>query len=153
MVAFSTLLKLYIAGSFNMDFVDLLITWLVTASSLLIITKLPLGVEVDNPGIAYISAAVFGIINAVIGFFVLTVPNFFTFGLYGFFAKVLTLGLFSFFINVIALTIAARVVTGFRLEKGIASAVFAAIALSLVSSLITSFVVTQPATVALIGSW
>ena len=131
-----------------MDFLDLLITWLVTASSLLILTKLPLGIEIDNPGIAYISAAVFGLVNALINFFVLTIPNFFTFGIYGFLVKVLTLGLFSFVINVIGLTIAARLVTGFRLEKGIVSAVFVAIALSLVSSLITSFVVTQPAAIA-----
>ncbi|MFB2922731.1 MULTISPECIES: phage holin family protein [Aerosakkonema] len=131
-----------------MDFVDILVTWLITASSLLILTKLPLGIEIDNPGIAYISAAVFGIINSLIAFFVLTVPNFFTFGIYGFFAKVFTLGLFSFFINAIALTLAARFVTGFRLEKGIMSAVFVAIALSLVSSLITSFVVGQPAAIA-----
>ncbi|MBD2185521.1 phage holin family protein [Planktothrix sp. FACHB-1355] len=131
-----------------MDFVDILVTWLVTASSLLILTKLPLGIEIDNPGIAYISAAVFGIINSLITFFVLTVPNFFTFGIYGFFAKVFTLGLFSFLINAIALTLARRFVTGFRLEKGIISAVFVAIALSLVSSLITSFVVGQPAAIA-----
>lgn len=131
-----------------MDFVDLLITWLVTASSLLILTKLPLGIEIDNPGIAYISAAVLGLVNATINFFVLTIPNFFTFGIYGFLVKILTLGLFSFVINVIALTIAARLVTGFRLEKGIVSAVFVSIALSLVSSLITSLVVTQPAAIA-----
>lgn len=131
-----------------MDFVDLLITWLVTASSLLILTKLPLGIEIDNPGIAYISAAVLGLVNATINFFVLTIPNFFTFGIYGFLVKILTLGLFSFAINVIALTIAARLVTGFRLEKGIVSAVFVSIALSLVSSLITSLVVTQPAAIA-----
>lgn len=131
-----------------MDFLGLLITWLITASSLLILTKLPLGIEIDNPGIAYISAAVFGIINAAINFFVLTIPNFLTFGIYGFLVKILTLGLFSFVIDVIALTIAARLITGFRLEKGIVSAVFVAIALSLVSSLITSFVVGQPATIA-----
>jgi len=131
-----------------MDFVDILITWLVTASSLLILTKLPLGIEIDNPGIAYISAAVLGIVNTLISFFVLTIPNFFTLGLYGFLVKILTLGLFSFVINVIALTVAARLVTGFRLEKGIVSAVFVAIALSLVSSLITTLVVGQPAAIA-----
>ncbi|MCL1464555.1 phage holin family protein [Argonema galeatum] len=131
-----------------MDFVDILITWLVTASSLLILTKLPLGIEIDNPGLAYISAAVLGIVNTFINFFVLTIPNFFTFGIYGFLVKILTLGLFSFVINVIALTVAARLVTGFRLEKGIVSAVFVAIALSLISSLITTLVVGQPAAIA-----
>ena len=131
-----------------MGFLDFLITCLITGSSLLILTKLPLGIEIDNPGIAYISAAVFGIINGAINFFVLAIPNFFTFGIYEVVVKILTLGLFSFVLNVIALTIAARLVTGFRLEKGIVSAVFVAIALSVVSSLITSFVVGQPATIA-----
>lgn len=128
-----------------MDFVDILITWLVTASSLLILTKLPLGIEIDNPGIAYISAAVFGILNTIITFFTLTVPSTLTFGLYGFLVKILTVGLFSFFINVVALTIAARVVTGFRLEKGIVSAAFVSIALSVVTSLIYTFIIGQPA--------
>lgn len=128
-----------------MDFVDILITWLVTASSLLILTKLPLGIEIDNPGIAYLSAAVFGILNTIITFFTLTVPSTLTFGLYGFLVKILTLGLFSFVINVVALTIAARVVTGFRLEKGIVSAAFVSIALSVVTSLIYTFIIGQPA--------
>ena len=129
-----------------MDLIDILITWLVTASSLLILTKLPLGIEIDNPAIAYMSAAVFGILNTLITFFTLTVPSTLTFGLYGFVVKILTLGLFSFAVNVVALTIAARVITGFRLEKGIMSAVFVSIALSLVSSLIYSFVIGyQPA--------
>ena len=131
-----------------MDLIDVLITWLVTAASLLIISKLPLGVEIDNPGIGYISAAVFGILNAAISFVFFTLPNTLTFGIYGFFAKLLTLGLFSFTLNVIALTLAARLITGFRLEKGIWSAVIGAIALAAVSSFITSVVIGQPAAIA-----
>lgn len=127
-----------------MHLTDVLITWLVTSASLLLITKLPLGVEVDNPGIGYISAAVFGILNTAISFVLLTVPNTLTFGIYGFFAKVFTLGLFSFVLNVIALTIAAKVITGFRLEKGIVTAVFAAIALAIVSNLISTLLIGQP---------
>lgn len=128
-----------------MDFIDILITWLVTSASLLIISRLPLGVEIDNPVIGYYSAAIFGVINTIITFFFLTVPNTLTFGIYGFFAKILTLGLFTFTFNVIALTLAARFIKGFRLEKGIITAVFAAIALSLVSNLISTLLVSQPA--------
>lgn len=126
-----------------MDFIDVLITWLVTASSLLLLSKLPLGIEIDNPGVGYISAAVLGILNAAISFIFLTVPNALTFGIYGFFAKVLTLGLFSFIINVIALTLAAKFITGFRLEKGIGTAVIGAIALAAVSSFISSVLIGQ----------
>lgn len=128
-----------------MDFIDILITWLVSSASLLIISRLPLGVEIDNPVVGYVSAAVFGIINTAISFFFLTVPNTLTFGIYGFLVKVLSLGLFSFTINVIALTIAARLITGFRLEKGIITAVFASIALALISNLISTLLVGQPA--------
>lgn len=126
-----------------MDFVDVLITWLVTGASLLLITKLPLGIEIDNPGVGYISAAVLGLVNALLNFFFFSLPNTLTFGIYGFFAKLLTLGLFSFILNVAALLIAARLINGFRLSRGVASAVTGAIALAVVSNLITALFVGQ----------
>jgi putative membrane protein len=49
-----------------MDIVTLLIVWLVTAVSLWIISKLPLGVEIDTPEKAIFSAAVLGIITALV---------------------------------------------------------------------------------------
>ncbi|MBD2087583.1 phage holin family protein [Trichocoleus sp. ST-U3] len=53
--------------------VGILITWLVTTISFLIISRLPIGVEIDTFGKAAISAAVFGILNAllkpILGFF------------------------------------------------------------------------------------
>ncbi|HEY9873680.1 MAG TPA: phage holin family protein [Candidatus Obscuribacterales bacterium] len=125
-----------------MNLIDILIVWLVTSSSLLLISQIPLGVEIDSTPKALISAAVLGVLNTILSFFLFTLPNTLTFGIYGFFAKVLTLGLFSFIINVIALTVAARLIEGFRLRWGIWTAVIGAIALALVSNFITGYILT-----------
>lgn len=118
-----------------MDFLDLAIAWLVTASSLLIITQLPVGVEIDSTPKAFISAAVLGIIAAVVRpilGLVFFIPNLLTFNL---FSSVTT-----FVITAITFAITASVVQGFRLRLGIWSAVIGALTLSIVSNLIYNFV-------------
>lgn len=115
--------------------VDLLIAWLVSASSLLIITKLPLGVQIDSPVKAYISAATLGIVAAIVNpilRIVTFLPNLLTFGLLS--------GFVTFLVSAISLGIAASLVSGFRLEKGALSAILGALALSIVSTLIYGFV-------------
>lgn len=114
---------------------DILIAWLVSASSLLLITKLPVGVEIDSPVKAYISAAALGIVSAIVNPILRTVffiPNLLTFGLIS--------GLVTFLIAAISLGIAASLVQGFRLRLGIWSALIGALALSIVSNLIYGFV-------------
>ncbi len=114
---------------------DLLIAWLVSASSLLLITKLPVGVEIDSPVKAYISAAALGIVAAIVNPIlraVFFIPNLLTFGLLS--------GLTTFVISAIALGLAAALVQGFRLRLGIWSALLGALALSIVSNLIYGFV-------------
>jgi putative membrane protein len=49
-----------------MDIVSLVIAWLVTSVSFFIISKLPIGVDIDTFGKAMISAAVFGLLNALV---------------------------------------------------------------------------------------
>jgi putative membrane protein len=110
-----------------MNLVSLLIAWLVTSVSLFVISKLPTGVEIDTFGKALSSAAVFGILNALLYpiLFVLTLPiNF------------LTLGLFSIVLNAIVFGLAAYLVTGFRLRWGFWSALIGAVALGIINSLI-----------------
>ncbi len=111
--------------------IPLLITWLVTTVSLFIISKLPLGIHIDSFAKAAISAAVFGILNAllrpVIAF--LSLPITF-----------LTFGLFSLVINAIIFGLAAWLVQGFSLRWGIWSALLGAFALSLVNSAIFHFI-------------
>jgi len=119
----------------HFNFVDLLIAWLVSASSLLIITKLPVGVEIDSPVKAYTSAAVLGVVAAIVNPIlkaVFFIPNLLTFGLLS--------GLVTFIVAAIAFGIAAAIVSGFRLRQGVWSAIIGALALSIVSNLIYGFV-------------
>ncbi|KZL50163.1 MULTISPECIES: phage holin family protein [Cyanophyceae] len=114
-----------------MNIVTLLIVWVVTSISLLIISKLPLGVEVDSPRKAFLSAAVLGIVTAVVKpilRLIFTVPNLLTFDLLS--------GIFTFMIAVVCFSIAAWLVEGFRLRFGIWSAVLGAFALTIINSLI-----------------
>jgi len=107
--------------------IELLITWLVTSISLFIISKLPLGIEIDGFGKALVSAAVFGVLNAllrpILGFLAFPI----TF---------LTFGLFALVLNAIIFGLAAFLVHGFRLRGGFFSALIGAIALSLINALI-----------------
>jgi putative membrane protein len=107
--------------------VALLITWLVTAVSLFIISKLPIGVEIDSFGKALFSAVVFGILNALIR----PVLAFFAFPL-----TIITFGLFALVINAIIFGLAAALVTGFRLRWGFWSALIGSFALGVINSII-----------------
>lgn len=119
-----------------MEPIDILIAWLVTSSSLLLISQLPIGLEIDSTPKAFFSAAVLGILDVLILpilraiFFI---PNVLTLGLLS--------GVFAFVMNVIILSLAARLVDGFRLQMGIWSAVLGAIALALVSSFINGVLI------------
>ncbi|NET68345.1 MAG: phage holin family protein [Moorea sp. SIO1G6] len=110
-----------------MDIISLLIACLVTAVSLLIISKLPTGVEIDSFEKALVSAVVFGILNALLKpiLDVLSLP-----------LTILTVGLFAIVVNAIIFGLAAALVTGFRLRWGFWSALIGAIALGFVNSLI-----------------
>jgi putative membrane protein len=111
------------------DLIALLIVWLVTAVSFVIISKIPIGVEIDSFNKALISAAVFGLLNAIVKpvLAVITFP-----------ITILTLGLFWLFLNVIIFGLAAWLVTGFRLRWGIWSAILGALALAFVQSVLMS---------------
>ncbi|MGL5196064.1 MAG: phage holin family protein [Chroococcales cyanobacterium] len=112
------------------NIVRLLVTWVITSISLFIISKLPTGVEIDGFNKALISAAVFGVLNALIKP-VLEVLAFFPITL-------LTLGLFSIIINAIIFGLAAWLVTGFRLRWGFWSAIIGTLALSFINSILSA---------------
>ncbi|MBW4560562.1 MAG: phage holin family protein [Mojavia pulchra JT2-VF2] len=109
----------------------LILTWLVTSVSFLIIARLPIGVEIDNFGKALISAAVFGILNAVL----LPILTFFTFPFI-----LITLGLFFFILNAIVFGLAAAIVPGFSLRWGFWSALIGSIALSVINTILLRLV-------------
>lgn len=93
----------------------------------MIISKIPIGIEIDSFKKAAIFAAVFGILNALLGSLlgILTLPIIF-----------LTFGLFAFVLNAIIFGIAAYLVEGFRLRWGFWSALIGSIALGIVNSLL-----------------
>ena len=103
--------------------VGIIITWLVTAVSFLIISRLPfLGIDVDGFGKAAISAAVFGILNAIL----LPILTFFTFTFFTFPFIIPTLGLFLFIV----------IVPGFSLRYGFWSVLLGSISLAIINSIL-----------------
>jgi putative membrane protein len=106
---------------------NLLIVWVVTAVSLYVISLLPLGVEIDGVKKALWSAAVFGVLNALIG----PVLRFLTGPL-----SFLTFGAFTLVVNAFIFGLAAWLVQGFRLRWGFWSALLGAFLLTLIQSLI-----------------
>ncbi len=100
--------------------IGLLVSWLVTTLSFLIISRLPIGVEIDSFGKAAILAVVFGILNAILR----PILGFFTFPLI-----FLTFGLFLFVLNAIIFGLAAAIVPGFLWRYGIWSALIGVIAI------------------------
>lgn len=107
---------------------ELLIIWLVTAVSLLIISRIELfGIEIENFGTALIVAVVLGLLNAILR----PVLNFFSLPLLW-----LTFGLFSVVVNAAVFGVAAALVNGFELRRGCLSALIGPILLSLLNSII-----------------
>lgn len=104
----------------------LLLNWVLSAVSLLIVSRLVPGFEVRGFGSALLAALVIGLVNATLGFFlkVITLP-----------LTVLTLGVFWWVINAIMLLFASSVVSGF-IVHGFWPAFWGAIILSLINMLL-----------------
>jgi putative membrane protein len=106
--------------------VGFIVTVLVTALSLLILSRLNIGLDIDDIGTALIAGLVLGLLNAtlrpVLGFLAFPI----TF---------LTLGLFSFVLNAIVLYITAALVPGFKLLNFVVALV-SAILLGILNGLI-----------------
>ncbi len=106
----------------------MIVIWLVTTISFLIISRIPfLGIDIDSFGKAAISAAVFGILNAVLLpiLTILTLP-----------VILVSLGLFFFVLNAIIFGISAALVPGFSLRYGFWSAFLGSITLAIVNSIL-----------------
>lgn len=101
-------------------------TWLVTTVSLLIITRLPLGITVKDTSTALVAALVLGLLNALLG----PILRFLTFPI-----TLLTLGLFAIVINAFLLWLASRLVNGFRVD-GALNAILGAVVLGILNALI-----------------
>lgn len=104
--------------------VGFLISVVVIAVSLLVISKLPTGVEIDNPLKALVAGAIIGAFDALY----LLIPNWLRT-----IPAVLSLGLIPLIGNIIVFAFAAWLVEGFRLRWGVGSAILGAIALAIVN--------------------
>ena len=114
-----------------MNPLQIVISLLVTAVALFIVSKLPTGVEIDSAGKALFSAVVFGILNALLH----PILDFVTLPL-----RWLTFGLFALVVNAFIFGLAAWLVSGFRLRWGIWSALIGSFALSVINSLISNII-------------
>ncbi len=104
--------------------VGFLISIIVIAISLLVISKLPTGVEIDRPWKVLIAGAIIGAFDGLynlIPSWLRTIP------------AVLSLGLIPLIGNIIVFAFAAWLVEGFRLRWGLGSAILGAIALAIVN--------------------
>ena len=103
-----------------------LISLVITAAILLVISQLIRGFEVDGFGSALISALVIGIVNATLGVLLKVITFPLTF---------LTLGLFLLVINAAMLKVAAALVPGFRI-RGCWPAILGAIVLAVANAML-----------------
>jgi len=100
----------------------LLVNWLISAVSLMLVAAVVPGIEIAGFGTALIAALVIGLVNATLGFLlkILTFP-----------LTLITLGAFLVVINALMLKLAAALLPGFRV-KGFVPALLGAVLLSLV---------------------
>ena len=106
-----------------------LISIVVTAVSLWIISKLPFGVDIDSPIKALSAGAIIGAFNGFYSLFptwLRAIPAIFS------------LGLIPLIGSVIVFSLAAWLVEGFRLRWGIGSAILGAIALAVINFILFS---------------
>src|ERR1700745_2408782 len=101
--------------------INILINWLLSAVSLIVVAHVLRGFDVTSFTTALIAALVIGLVNATVGLLlkVITLP-----------LTLLTLGVFWIVINALMLKLAAALVPGFTID-GFLPAFFGAIILSL----------------------
>ncbi|MEX0933259.1 MAG: phage holin family protein [Candidatus Paceibacterota bacterium] len=108
--------------------INLLLSLLITALSILLVGEVIPGIEVVNFTNAVIAAIVLGIINITLKplLFILTLP-----------INILTLGLFSFLLNGFFFYFVSELVSGFSVN-GFWAAIFGSIIVSLITSAFNS---------------
>jgi len=108
----------------------LIVHWLLSALSLLLVAYLVPGFHMRGFGTALIAAVVIGLVNATLGFVlkILTLP-----------LTIVTFGLFLLVINAVMLKLAAALVPGFEVY-GFLPALLGAIILSLISLVLRSLI-------------
>ena len=105
----------------------LIITWLVTAASLYLLSRIDIGIEIDDFSTALVAALAIGLINAFLRPIaqLLALP-----------ITVLTLGLFALVVNALLFWLAAELVKGFSLRNGFWSALIGSLLLGILNGLL-----------------
>jgi len=108
----------------------LLISWLISTVSLIVVGMIVPGFEVESFGSALIAAVVIGLINATVGLFlkIITIP-----------ISILTFGIFLLVINALMLMFASSLLSGFTVT-GFWAAFFGAIVLALVNMVLRGII-------------
>jgi putative membrane protein len=113
-----------------------LLQWPIRAAVLLLVGWLPLGVELENFGTAFLSAVVIGLLGTLLIWplkLVLALPWAIT-SLGGFVTPINAL--YNWVITVVLFGLAAWLIPGFRLKNGLVSAILGAVVYSVISALI-----------------
>lgn len=110
--------------------IGIFLRWLILTAAIVAASYLIDGIRISGFFSAFFAAAVLGILNALFRpiLFILTLP-----------INIMTLGLFTFVINALLLKMASGVIPGFDVH-GFWSAVFAALIISGVNWILTSFI-------------
>lgn len=113
-----------------------LLQWPIRAGVLLLVGWLPLGVELENFGTAFLSAVVIGLLGTLLiwPLKLLFGPLWAITSLGGVISPVSLL--FNWVITVVLFGLAAWLIPGFRLRNGLVSAILGAVVYSVISALI-----------------
>lgn len=101
---------------------DLLLHWLLSGVSLLLVTRILPGIQVESFGSAMMAALVIGVVSATVGLILKVILLPFI---------ILSLGLVYLLINGLMLKVASELVPGFRVE-GCMTAILGSVLLSIV---------------------
>jgi putative membrane protein len=113
-----------------------LLQWPIRAAVLLLVGWLPLGVELENFGAAFLSAVVIGLLGTLLIWplkLVLALPWAIS-SLGGFITPINAI--YNWVITVVLFALAAWLIPGFRLKNGLVSAILGAVVYSVISALI-----------------
>ena len=116
-----------------------LLQWPVRAAVLLMVAALPLGVEIDGYGVALLSAVVIGLLGTLLiwPLRVLLGPVWAVTSLGGLISPVTLL--FNWLISVVLFALAAWLIEGFTLRRGLLSAVLGSVVYALISTALLRF--------------
>jgi putative membrane protein len=116
-----------------------LLQWPVRAAVLLLVAALPLGVEIEGYGVALLSAVVIGLLGTLLiwPIRVLLGPVWAVTSMGGLISPVTLL--FNWLITVVLFALAAWLIEGFSLRRGLFSAVLGAVVYAVISTALLRF--------------